>query len=108
MCPLETVELEGFFTIRVRSVRSLTGAETFSFSPDPTSATAGDLVETITATTYTPEPGLSRRTVTTIAANFSQTTDSFLYVEQRRHLRRPFPRHGLHLQQFYNESGSQQ
>jgi hypothetical protein len=45
--PLETVKLEGFstFTIRVRSVRNLTGTETFSFSPGPTSATADALIK---------------------------------------------------------------
>jgi len=66
-------------TLVGRSVRSLTGTLQESWSPDPSSATAGVLVKSSsTVTTYQPDEGLSRRTVTTVPGNHSQTTDSFL------------------------------
>jgi len=66
-------------TLVSRSVRNLAGTLQESWSPNPTSEQAGALVKSnFTVTTYAPEPGLSRRTVTTTADNSIQTTDSFL------------------------------
>jgi RHS repeat-associated protein len=66
-------------TLVSRSVRNLTDTLMESWSPDPTSATAGDLVKSnSTVTTFQPAAGLSRRTVTTSADNFAQTTDFLL------------------------------
>jgi RHS repeat-associated protein len=60
------------------SSSNLAGTQSSSRSPDPTSTTAGALVETTTAITYQPATGLSTRTVTTTPDLFSQTTDSLL------------------------------
>ncbi|WP_129589686.1 RHS repeat domain-containing protein [Rubritalea profundi] len=66
-------------TLVSRSVRNLSGTLSESWSPDSTSTTAGTLIKSSsTATTYQPSAGLSRRTVTTTADGFTQTTDSFL------------------------------
>ncbi len=61
-----------------KSERNLSGTVSTSYSPDPTSSSAGALVATTSTTTYKPAAGLSTRTVTTTPDNYSQTTDSFL------------------------------
>jgi RHS repeat-associated protein len=65
-------------TLVGRSVSNLAGTLQESWSPNPASATPGALVKSTTTTTYKPAAGLSARTVTTTADNFSQTSDSFL------------------------------
>jgi RHS repeat-associated protein len=73
-----------------RSVRNLSGTLQESWSPNPTSTESGALViSSSTATTYlnpqaasvdipiTLGSGIGRRSVTTTADNYSQTTDSF-------------------------------
>jgi RHS repeat-associated protein len=62
-----------------KSVRNLSGTEQEFWSPDPTSTTNGALVKSSSSvTTFQPATGISSRTVTTTADNFSQTTDIFL------------------------------
>ncbi|MES2982818.1 MAG: RHS repeat-associated core domain-containing protein [Verrucomicrobiota bacterium] len=72
--------LQGTSATRVsKSVSNITGTLQESWSPHPTSPTAGALIKSsTTSTTYQPATGLSSRSVTTTADNFSQTTDSFL------------------------------
>jgi len=62
-----------------KSVRNLAGTLAESWSPDPTSATPGALVKSSsTATTFQPDEGISRRTVTTVPGGHTQTTDTYL------------------------------
>ena len=67
-----------------KTVRNLTDTLMESWSPDPSAidqqgqGIPGELAKTKTETTFQPAPGLSTRTVTTTADNFSQTEDSFL------------------------------
>ncbi|MES2982261.1 MAG: RHS repeat-associated core domain-containing protein [Verrucomicrobiota bacterium] len=76
-------------TLISKSVTNLSGTLQESWSPDPTSTNAGDLVKSsATATSYlNPQGpnlppnlgnGIGQRTITTAVDNFSQTSDSFL------------------------------
>jgi hypothetical protein len=66
-------------TLIGRSLSNLSGTLQESWSPDPTSTTAGDLVKSSsTATTYQPAAGLSTRSITTTVDSYTQTTDSYL------------------------------
>jgi RHS repeat-associated protein len=66
-------------TLVSKSVTNLAGTLQESWSPDPTSTTAGALIkDSSTATTYKPAAGLSTRSITTVPGGHSQTTDSFL------------------------------
>jgi len=60
-----------------RSSSNLARTQLSSWSPDPSTTTAGALVETTTNTTYQPAVGLSTRILTTTPTG-TQTTDTFL------------------------------